>query len=126
MPSSLGSYLFAIHWTKLLLHEYLLPLKTDHPRALQGQIQDLIREGPQIVTGLKLPFWGLSFLEFWCWGLIFGGQGGPGPQGPPWIRPCCTCSMVHWIKLLVHQYLLPLKIDHPEAVLVPWSIRTNC
>ena len=35
----------------------------------------------------KLPFWGLSFVEFWCWGLIFGGQGGPGPPGPPWIRP---------------------------------------
>ena len=31
----------------------------------------------------KLPFWGLSFVEFWCWGLIFGGQGGPGPTGPP-------------------------------------------
>ena len=45
--------------------------------------------GPQIVTGLKLPFWGLSFVEFWCWGLIFGGQGGgPGPRTPPWIRPC--------------------------------------
>ena len=39
--------------------------------------------GPQIVTGLKLPFRGLSFVEFWCWGLIFGGQGGPGPPGPP-------------------------------------------
>ena len=40
--------------------------------------------GPQIVTGLKLPFWGLSFVEFWCWGLIFGGRGGgPGPPGPP-------------------------------------------
>ena len=26
--------------------------------------------------------------QFWCWGLIFGGQGGPGPRGPPWIRPC--------------------------------------
>ena len=38
--------------------------------------------GAQIVTGLKLPFWGLSFVEFWCWGLIFGGQGGPGPQAP--------------------------------------------
>ena len=46
--------------------------------------------GAQIVTGLKLPFWGLSFVEFWCWGLIFGGQGGgPGPPGPPpWICPC--------------------------------------
>ena len=45
--------------------------------------------GPQIVTGLKLPFWGLSFVEFWCWGLIFGGQGGAqAPGAPPWIRPC--------------------------------------
>ena len=45
--------------------------------------------GPQIVTGLKLPFWGLSFVEFWCWGLIFGGQGGggPGPRGPPLDPP---------------------------------------
>ena len=44
--------------------------------------------GAQIVTGLKLPFWGLSFVEFWCWGLIFGGQGGgPGPRGPPGSAP---------------------------------------
>ena len=44
--------------------------------------------GAQIVTGLKLPFWGLSFVEFWCWGLIFGGQGGArAPGAPPWIRP---------------------------------------
>ena len=44
--------------------------------------------GPQIVTSLKLPFWGLSFVEFWCWGLIFGGQGGgPGPPGPPLDPP---------------------------------------
>ena len=21
--------------------------------------------------------------QFWCWGLIFGGQGGPGPPDPP-------------------------------------------
>ena len=54
------------------------------PRSnrIQGWIQDLIRGGPQIVTGLKRPFWGLSFVEFWCWGLIFGGQGGPGPRAP--------------------------------------------
>ena len=59
---------------------------------MQGRIQDLIRGGgPQIVTGLKLPFWGLSFVEFWCWGLIFGGQGGgPGPRGPP-LDPPLTC-----------------------------------
>ena len=44
--------------------------------------------GGQIVTGLKLPFWGLSFLEFWCWGLIFGGQGGARapPLDPPLLR----------------------------------------
>ena len=44
--------------------------------------------GPQIVTGLKLPFWGLSFVEFWCWGLIFGGQGGArAPRAPPLDPP---------------------------------------
>ena len=26
-----------------------------------------------------------KIVEFWCWGLIFGGQGGP--PDPPWIRP---------------------------------------
>ena len=51
------------------------------------------RGGPQIVTGLKLPFWGLSFVEFWCWGLIFGGQGGAqAPGAPPWIRPWEYCG----------------------------------
>ena len=55
---------------------------------VQGRIQDLIRGGPQIMTSLKLPFWGLSFVEFWCWGLIFGGRGGArAPGAPPWIRP---------------------------------------
>ena len=59
----------------------------------QGRIQDLIRGGAQIVTGLKLPFWGLSFIEFWCWGLIFGGWGGAwAPGAPPWIRPCKYCK----------------------------------
>ena len=66
---------------------------------MQGRIQDLIRGGPQIVTGLKLPFWGLSFVEFWCWGLIFGGQGGPGPPGPPldpplqWVLKNCILML---------------------------------
>ena len=41
-----------------------------------------------IILGLKLPFWGLNFVEFWCWGLIFGGQGGPRlPGSPRWICP---------------------------------------
>ena len=50
----------------------------------QGRIQDLIRGGPQIVTGLKLPFWGLSFVEFLVLGPHFWWSGGgPGPWGPP-------------------------------------------
>ena len=58
--------------------------------GIQGRIQDLIGGGgAQIMTGLKLPFWGLSFVEFWCWGLIFGGQGGGGraPGSPPGSAP---------------------------------------
>ena len=35
-----------------------------------------------IILGLKLPFWGLNFVEFWCWGLIFGAWWA-GPLGPP-------------------------------------------
>ena len=54
-------------------------------KIMSGADPGFDQGGPQIVTGLKLPFWGLSFVEFWCWGLIFGGRGGP---GPPWIRPC--------------------------------------
>ena len=38
-----------------------------------------------IILGPKTAILGPQFVEFWCWGLIFGGQGGP---GPPWIRPC--------------------------------------
>ena len=56
--------------------------------------------GPQIVTGLKLPFWGLSFVEFWCWGLIFGGQGGGRAPPPPGSAPAgglndIQCSYAH-------------------------------
>ena len=70
-----------------IVYIYLINSRLDVTHSVQGQIQDLIRGGPQIVTGLKLPFWGLSFVEFWCWGLIFGGQGGPGPPGPPGSAP---------------------------------------
>ena len=80
--------------------------------AVQGRIQDLIREGgPQIVTGLKLPFWGLSFVEFWCWGLIFGGRGGPGPPLDPPLQllmatscpevSCCCLTSQHDAENLV-------------------------
>ena len=66
----------------------ILSLYCDGCHSTQGRIQDLIRGGPQIVTGLKLPFWGLSFVEFWCWGLIFWWSGGGlGPRGPPLDPP---------------------------------------
>ena len=62
----------------------IIPLSTKYSSPKQGRIQDLIGGGgAQIVTGLKLPFWGLSFVEFWCWGLIFGCQGGPSPPPDP-------------------------------------------
>ena len=57
---------------------------------MQGRIQDLIGGGA-------------SFVEFWCWGLIFGGRGGggPGPRGPPGSAPVmikyCTIEPVIWI-----------------------------
>ena len=65
----------------------LLPL-------IQGADPGFDQGGAQIVTGLKLPFWGLSFVEFWCWGLIFGGQGGP-PWIRPWIRKELNTSFVY-------------------------------
>ena len=70
--------------------KYYMPklnvVKMSYAISNQGRIQDLIRGGAQIVTGLKLPFWGLSFVEFMCWGLIFGGQGG-GAGAPPGSAP---------------------------------------
>ena len=52
----------------------------------QGRIQDLIRGGPDRDRP-KTAILGSQFVEFWCWGLIFGGQGGPGPWGPPGSAP---------------------------------------
>ena len=69
-----------------------------HETPYQGWIQDLIGGGPQIVTGLKLPFWGLSFVEFWCWGLIFGGQGGLAPWGPPGSTPALPKLLIPIFK----------------------------
>ena len=81
--------MIAFHGFALDLHSLPKKIMILQLDSFQGRIQDLMGGGGgQIVTGLKLPFWGLSFVEFWCWGLIFGGQGGgPGPQGPPWICP---------------------------------------
>ena len=40
-----------------------------------------------IILGPKTAILGLNFVEFWCWGLIFGGRGGPGPRAPPGSAP---------------------------------------
>ena len=61
------------------------------------------RGGPQIVTGLKLPFWGLSFVEFWCWGLIFGGQGGA--RAPPPLDPPLMETGLTKLRLVLHEEL---------------------
>ena len=61
----------------------------------QGRIQDLM------IVGLKLPFWGLNFVEFWCWG-IFGDQGGAGPPGPPpGSAPESSIYMLSFLLLLL-------------------------
>ena len=72
------------------MHTFLMPSHTVDTGADPGFDQG----GAQIVTGLKLSFWGLSFVEFWCWGLIFGGQGGgAGPPAPPGSAPE-TCMIL--------------------------------
>ena len=40
-----------------------------------------------INLGPKTAILGPQFVEFWCWGLIFGGQGGAQAPGAPWIHP---------------------------------------
>ena len=39
-----------------------------------------------IILGPKTAILGLNFVEFWYWGLIFGGQGAQAP-GPPGSAP---------------------------------------
>ena len=96
--------IFTPHFSQLTVYAENTPIKdlTDVPEpinctrsaellVLAGADPGFDQGGPQIVTGLKLPFWGLSFVEFWCWGLIFGGQGGPGPLGPH-LDPPLACT----------------------------------
>ena len=40
-----------------------------------------------IILGPKTAILGPQFCRFWHWGLMFGGQGGPGPLGPPGSAP---------------------------------------
>ena len=44
-----------------------------------------------IILGPKMPFWGLNFVEFWCWGLIFGGWGTQAPGAP--LDPPLSCML---------------------------------
>ena len=77
-------------WEYLMVtgsHASLHHCTTEPFLSTQGRIQDLIRGGAQIVTGLKLPFWGLSFVEFWCWGLIFGSA--PATTTNSLMKPFC-------------------------------------
>ena len=34
----------------------------------------------KIILGHKTAILGPQFVKFWCWGLIFGGQGGRAPS----------------------------------------------
>ena len=50
-------------------------------------LKKMIILGPKIAIIL----WGFNFVEFWCWGLIFGDRGGPGPR--PWLNTPIACMM---------------------------------
>ena len=95
-PMGPNSFIFAYIFTKKCPHWRSTPPLMgacppweilDPPLHMaQGRIQDLIRGGPQIMTGLKLPFWGLSFGAGASFLVVRGGARAPG--APPWIRPC--------------------------------------
>ena len=95
------------------MHLSSISAEIDNFVLAQGRIQDLIwggGGGAQIVTGLKLPFWGLSFVEFWCWGLIFGGQGGAWvPGAPPGSAPVANQVNVNKIMIFFTTILCSLK-----------------
>ena len=84
-----------------------VPFYFCHKSALNsGADPGFDQGGPQIVTGLKLPFWGLSFVEFWCWGLIFGGRGARAPRAPPGSAPEITHEALSiWLQFI--KYNLP-------------------
>ena len=56
------------------------PLLLLHVGSVSGADPGFDQGGPQIVTGLKLPFWGLSFGAGASFLVV---RGGPGPPGPP-------------------------------------------
>ena len=64
----------------------IIPVLKDFKEQIQGRIQDLIRGGPQFVTGLKLPFWGLSFGAGASFLVVRGGAQAPPPGSAPEIN----------------------------------------
>ena len=50
-----------------------------------------------IILGPKTAILGPQFCRILVLGLIFGGQGGPGPQGPPGSTPVLHSSRVNLI-----------------------------
>ena len=112
-PTGSNSFVFAYVFAKKHPHRRSAPPPNgsappqweilDLPLLVPGVDPGFDQEGgPQIVTGLKLPFWGLSFVEFWCWGLIFGGQGGPGPPAPLDPPLCLLFTYVNIIMQIIY------------------------
>ena len=60
--------------------------------GIQGRIQDLIRGGAPDRDRPKTAILGP---QFWCWGLIFGGQGGARAPGAPPLDPPLVFNLVY-------------------------------
>ena len=82
--------------TETVIAQLLWPLLD-----VQGRIQDLIRGGAPDRDRPKTAILGP---QFWCWGLIFGGQGGArAPGAPPGSAPdVCGTKMCHPHSIAIH------------------------
>ena len=98
------------------MSQFTNKLKEYHPVIVQGRIQDLIRGGAPDRDRPKTAILGP---QFWCWGLIFGGQGGaraPGapPLDPPllYTQPYSTTTPIFPLslteKVIIHFHTEPI------------------
>ena len=72
----------------------------------QGRIQDLIRGGAPDRDRPKTAILGPQFCRILVLGPHFWWSGGgPGPRGPPWIRPC-TCPIIISIPISLTTHAL--------------------